>query len=242
MRPVLWSSLLLAAAAAGVLVATTGGCGPEPAPATPGPDDVVVRVGDLEFTWRELDEDFEFLRRTDPSLAPGYIRWVQLMDDLIPRRLAARLIDPAAVAEGRHKAEDLARTVQEAGGTVEDLRRFGAPLGGAEAPYSLTRVNDLETIAAKSVFSLDIGQASGAIHGAFGSYVLAPTEELHGVAAANRSRKIYVVYFTYAADARTRVLAEARKYRSMPLEVHPSLLRELEPQAAKIRVLDEETR
>ena len=208
-------------------------------PAVPAPDEIVARIGDLEFTQAELDEDLPFLEKADPSLSKGYIRYYVLMQVLVPRRLIAKALDPRDVAEARQKAEELALAVKSAGGDLESLKRHGDALGGKESPFPLFRTNDLEVAAARATFGLQIGEVSGAVHGIWGSYVLSPTRVVPGVAGSADSRTVYTVFFPYSPESgfRSRILAEAETYKKEPLEVHSRYFRELRPLATEIRIL-----
>lgn len=205
----------------------------------PGPDEIVVRVGDMAITQAELDQDFDFLKGADPSLSAGYIRYYVLTQVLIPGRLIRKALDPEVTAEVRKRAEELARAVRSAGGDLATLRRYGDPLGGKESPFPLFRTNDLEIAAARAAFDLEIGEVSGAIHGIWGSYVLSPTSVVPGVAGSAESRNVYTVFFPYSQESgfKSRILKEAERYTKLPLEVHSYYYRELRPSATDIRIL-----
>jgi hypothetical protein len=217
-----------------------GACGEDKKAQVPTPgNEIVARIGDMEFTQAELDADLAFLKRADPSLADGYIRYYLLTQVLVPRRLIQKAVDPKVASAAREKAEDLATAVRSAGGDLDSLRRYGDALGGHESPFPLFRTNDLEVPAARAAFGLAIGEVSAAVHGSWGSYVISPTNSVPGVAGSADSRTVYTVFFPYSgeSDFKSRILAEAERYRKTPLEVHSRYFRELRPLATEIRIL-----
>ncbi len=235
-------ALAMAFTMALVLVLLPGACredGKGRADPEPQAKEVVARIGDMEFTESELNEDLAFLKSADPSLSDGAIRHYLLMQVLVPKRLAQKELDPQAVAEARQRAADLVTAVRSAGSDLATLKRYGDPVGGRESPFPLFRTNDLEVPVARAAFSLKIGEVSGAIHGTWGSYVISPTTLEKRLAGSAESRTVYTVFFPYSeeSDFRSRILGEAARYRKIPLEVHSRYFRELRPLATEIRIL-----
>ncbi len=204
---------------------------PSPKPSALKPDTVVLRFGDIEITDGELNAFVSFSQKTDPTLAPAFIRRVTLIDYLIPKKLAWRMAPKAEFESARRKAEDLANAVERAGGTLEALRRFGSAVGGKEQTGFLPPFNRLPPDFSRAVFRVEIGGATGAIHGVYGSMVAGAIEERPPLPPSTvRERRIYAAYFPYSSNPTFKqdVIAAGHKLRAGVTYVHPEYEDEFE--------------
>jgi hypothetical protein len=167
----------------------------------PTADDPVLQIADIDVTAGELDRFVPYIRGVDPALSKAFIRRTVLKDFWLLGAVVRAVASKERVAQARRRAENVATAVAQAGGTVDALRRIGAQYGGEESGDYLSPLNSLAADALEQVFTIAVGQTTGAIHSVWGSAVLGVVDERRRTVL---QRKIYTVHFPYLATETTK--------------------------------------
>lgn len=156
-------------------------------------EDTEIRVSE-----EELNRYLDHYRHWDPSLSAARIRRTVLMDFILPMRTVERLVSREERERAVARAEDLSRSVRQAGGSLEAFRRLGKDHGGQEQGFPVLPLGDLSPDVATEVFKTPEGLVTPAVHSIYGSVVIGIVAVEKGSMDNQEMRRIYSVFIPYS--------------------------------------------
>lgn len=213
--------IAIAAAALVCAVALTS-CPTKEESSTPGPEDIVARVGSASFTDAQINEWLDWSKRIDSALAPAKVRRITLQDYLVPRAIGQGLAGSKQVERARERAAKFYRELVAAGGGLTAFRRLAEAqkVLVTEIDDYLRPFNQMPFDMSRAAFETSVGSHTGVLESTIGFCVMAVIDKKVEV---YETRKVVTANFPYDEDA--RFAARVRKLTQEMLRedswVHP---------------------